>query len=311
MHRIITGATGLIGGHLVRHWLQQKHKVTVIGRTKVHIEQVFGDTVRAVTWEEVTTDLLREANAIINLAGTNIGDARWTKTRKQDMLNSRVQTTALIANLLAPLGAKSPPLLNASAIGIYGLQQQIPHGLPKAFDENTQIDCDSPPDFLAEIACAWEKAAASAKENGVRVIHLRFAVVLAKSGGALPKLIQPFKLYVGGVIGTGRQPFSWVAIEDVVRAIDFLLSKQTAAGPFNVVAPNAITQRELAKTIAQVLARPNWLPTPAFALKIIFGEEMAQDLLLEGQHAYPKRLIDLGFQFAYPDIELALRHLLQ
>lgn len=311
MHRIIAGATGLIGGHLVQHWLQQKHKVTVIGRTKEHIRRVFGETVRAVTWDEVTSDLLRDADAVINLAGANIGDKRWSDLRKQEIMDSRVEATERLAKALATLGAKSPPLLNASAIGIYGLQKQLPKALPAAVDENTALSCDAPPDFLAAIGCAWEKATEAAKEHGVRVIHLRFGVVLAESGGALPKLITPFKFYLGGVIGTGRQPFSWVAIEDVVRAIDFLLSKRTAAGAFNIVAPHAVTEAELAKTIGHVLNRPVWLTTPSFALKIIFGEEMAQDLLLEGQHVYPKRLIDSGFQFAYPDIESALRHLLQ
>ena len=134
--------------------------------------------------------------------------------------------------------------------------------------------------------------------------------MLAKEGGALPKLVLPFKFYLGGIVGSGNQPFSWIAIDDVMRAIDFLISKPNLSGPFNLVAPNCVTQKTLAKAIAHILRRPAAIPMPAFALKILFGKDMAEELLLEGQNVYPKRLLDSGFRFEYPDIQSALNHIL-
>ncbi|TAK78375.1 MAG: TIGR01777 family protein [Gammaproteobacteria bacterium] len=310
MHRIITGATGLIGKRLVEYWLAQSHTVTVIGRSEQHIKNVFGTRVQAVTWDKLTREVLQSAELVVNLAGANIGEKRWTKARKAEVLDSRVNATRAIANLLAELGSNAPVLLNASAIGIYGLQAQNEKGLPPALDETTPID-GTAPDFLSLVGRQWEKAADPAVKAGVRVVFLRFAVVLAEEGGALPKLIQPSHLYLSGRIGTGYQPFSWVAIDDVIRAIDFLCARSDSAGPYNIVAPGCVPQRQFAEAVERVIQRKPFATIPAFVFKLLLGAEMARELLLEGQHAYPKRLLDLGFQFSYPDIEAALTHLLR
>jgi len=309
MHRIIIGGTGLIGSQLVNHWLMQGHKVTVIGRSTEIIRKIFQDRVNALELKSLQPEIFRQAEVVVNLAGAGIAEKRWSEARKQEIIHSRITVTQKIVELLTALGQEAPPLFNASAVGIYGLQQQVVNGLPLKLDEDTHIDWNTAPDFLSYIGRKWEKATRLAKENGIRVVNLRFGVVLAKQGGALPKIVQPFYFFLGGKIGTGQQPFSWIAIDDVIRAIDFLLEKRQIAGPVNIVAPGCITQHELAKAIGKILHKPSFMPTPAFILKLIFGE-MARELLLEGQRVYPKILLDSGFIYSFSDIESALRHVL-
>lgn len=310
MQRIIAGATGLIGQYLVNHWLQQGHVITVIGRSHEHIKKIFADRVKAITWDTLTQADLQSAEVIINLAGASVGEKAWTDARKKEIIKSRIDSTNHIATLLAPLGKKSPPFFNASAIGIYGLQDALIQGLPNAFTEENAIDWNHAPDFLSHVGRLWEQATQAAINAGARVVFLRFGVVLAKKGGALPLLIKPFKLFLGGKLGNGQQAFSWVAIDDVIRAIDFLLAKQDSVGAYNVVAPQCVRQETFAKTLAKVMRRPSWLAMPTFMLQKLLGKEMANELLLSGQHVYPKRLCEAGFHFDYPTIELALSHLL-
>lgn len=306
MHIIIAGATGLIGTRLVAHWLQQEHRLTIVGRSAEKIKTQFGDQVEAVTWDDLTVDLMRVAQAVVNLAGASVGEQRWTEQRKQEMISSRIESTAHLAGLLEELGSSAPVWLNASAIGVYGLQQQQVDQLPPALTEQTKIEWDKYPDFLAQIGRQWECAAQPAVEAGVRVVFLRFGVVFAKEGGALPRIAQPVRMFMGGPIGASCQPFTWVAIDDVIRAIDFLLHKSDASGPYNIVAPKSVMQKELAESIATVLHRPHFMKTPAFMLKLMLGEQMATELVLEGQHVYPQRLLDAGFRFQYPDLSTAL-----
>jgi uncharacterized protein (TIGR01777 family) len=301
MRYVITGATGLIGKHLIQHWLNQKHDITVIGRTQQRITNQFGNTVRAVTCDD-----LKSAALVVNLAGASLGDKRWTEAYKKEIISSRIESTNKLVKLLLSIKQNPPRLFNASAIGIYGLQAQQKNALPPKLDEDTAIDWDHPQDFLAAVGQAWEKAAKPA----ANVVYLRFGVVLAREGGALPKLVLPFKFFAGGPMGTGQQPFSWVTVDDVVRAIDFLAHQPDAAGPYNIVAPQCIQQQALAKSIAHELGRPDKIRMPAFMLKLLLGKEMAEDLLLEGQHVYPQRLTSAGFTFTYPTHELALHHLL-
>lgn len=308
MQRIIAGGTGLIGKRLVAHWLQQQHDIIVVGRSKKRIQDIFGNRVQALSWEQLTTQLLQSAELIVNLAGESIGTKRWTKLRKQQILNSRVDTTSELARLLAPLGAASPPLFNASAVGIYGLQQSFVDRLPPPLTENTPIN--HPKDFLSLVGQQWERAANPAIDRGVRVIFLRFGVALAKEGGALPKLMQPFEYYLGGPIGSGYQPFSWVAIADVIRAIEFLMNHPETTGPFNIVSPQCVQQAIVAKTIAKVLKRPDAVRLPAWLIELLFGE-MGRELLLEGQHVYPLRLHEMNFKFHYAEIETALNKIVK
>lgn len=309
MHRIIVGGTGLIGLQLANHWLQQGHTVTIVGRKIEKIRQIFQNRVDALALDSLKPESLQKAEIIVNLAGTGIAEQRWNEQRKREIINSRIQVTQKIVELLIALGQEAPSLFNASAVGIYGLQQAMTHGLPLKLDENTPIDWNTAPDFLSHVGREWEKATHPAMDKEIRVVNLRFGVVLAKQGGALPKIVQPFYFFLGGDIGTGQQAFSWVAIDDVIRAIDFLLENREIAGPVNIVAPGCITQHELAKTIGDVVHKPSVVRTPAFILKLFFGE-MARELLLEGQHAYPKRLTDSGFNFSFPNIKLALQHVL-
>lgn len=311
MHRIIAGGTGLIGKQLAEHWLKQQHAITIVGRSQQHIEKVFGTRVQALTWEQLTREVLQSADVVVNLAGANVAEKRWNDARRQEIIDSRIESTKKIAGLLAELGKNSPPLFNANAMGIYGLQVQLPDQLPPRFDENTPIDWKNSPDFLSSVARRWEQATQPAVAAGVRVVLLRFGIVLAKEGGALPMIKKPFELYLGGPTGTGQQPFCWVALDDVIRAIDFLLATPDAAGAFNIVAPECITQGMLTNMLGKLLDRPTFFRMPAFLLKLIFGKDMARELLLEGQHVYPQRLLELGFRFSYPDIESALNHILR
>jgi uncharacterized protein len=306
--RVIGGATGLIGRRLVAHWLKQGHDVTVISRSPDEVRRRFRDRVQVLGWHELTTEVIGAAEVVVNLAGAGVAERRWTEARKQEILSSRVETTQKIADLLAAL-EHAPPLFNASAIGIYGLQEHVSGLLPSCYDEDRVLGEDRAPDFLSTVGRQWEQATRAAVDHGVRVIWMRFGIVLAEEGGALPQLVRPFKFYLGGPIGTGYQPFSWVAIDDVIHVIDFLLAKSMLSGPFNVVAPECVTERVVAETIGKILYRPVTLTAPEFAFKMMFGES-ARELLLEGQHVYPKRLIEAGFRFAYPTIESALKHLL-
>ncbi len=309
MQIIITGATGLIGKRLVKHWLDQQHEITVVSRTREHIEKTFGNAVRAVTWDALNSSDLQAANIIVNLAGASVGSKRWSESYKKEIVSSRVDSTKKIVSLLQQLPANRPRLLNASAIGIYGLQTQTANGLPPAMTENKEIEWGNPTDFLSLVGQEWEKAAEPAIKQGVKVVFMRFGVVLAQEGGALPKLVMPYKFFIGGVVGTGCQAFSWIAIDDLVRAIDFIVANEDISGPVNIVAPGCVRADDLSRAIATVLQRPRAVKLPAFFYELMLGKQMAQELLLEGQHVYPQRLVDMKFNFNYPDIESALKHI--
>lgn len=297
MQRIIAGATGLIGTQLVKFWLDQGVNVTVIGRDKQKIIAHFGNNINAYEWSELSTDLIKEAQLIVNLAGANIGEKRWSAARKNELLASRVNATKILANLCAPLGAQSPVLFNASAVGIY------PFGEDQYTEDTVISESGS---FLNQIAQQWENATQQAKSNQVRVINLRFGVVLAKQGGALPKMALPFYFFLGGKIGSGQQWISWVTIPDICRAIDFIYQQNTFFGAVNIVAPQSVRQKEFAQILGNTLHRPSLFPLPELIVKFVFGE-MGNELLLSGQSAIPKRLSDAGFQFLYPTLAEAFQ----
>lgn len=308
MKRIIAGGTGFIGQQLVKRWLRENHEIAIIGRSHAKINKIFKDQVQAITWPELMSNsaaILDNTEVIINLTGANIGAQPWTTKRKQEIISSRTESTTQLAEICASLGELSPPLFNASAVGVYGLQTSVANDLPSPLDETTPIDYQQAPDFLAEVGHAWELAAMPAKNAGVRVVWMRFGVVLDQHGGVLPRLSLPVKLFLGGPIGSGQQAFSWITLIDLLRAIDFLLQHPTISGPINLVAPHCVTQKQLVKALGKALHRPSFIPTPAFILKLIFGQ-MAEELLLSGQNVFPKRLLELGFDFQYPDINTAL-----
>lgn len=314
MKIIIAGGTGFIGQALVKHFLEKKSHVVVIGRTKEKIVKLFDQKITPLIWEELDSDDLhhiKTSDFIINLAGANISEKRWNEAFKNELLNSRLKTTKNLTEICALLGNNSPPLFNASAVSVYGAQHETKEGLPAPIDERETIDFNSAPTFLARIAREWEKTTFVAKDTGARVINMRFGLVLDPSGGFLAKLKMAFSMFLGGPLGTGQQPLSWIALPDLIKAIDFLIVHNKVSGPVNFVAPECVTQKEFAKILGEVLHRPAITPMPESILKMMWGKEMAEELLLQGQNVKPYVLEKNNFQFTYPTLKEALTALLK
>lgn len=301
MRYIIAGGTGFIGRALTKHFLAGEHEVTIIGRSAEKIQSAFDDTVQAVTWDQFKADpstYLQQCDAVINLTGAGIGDKRWTEKRKDVIIASRVESTECIASACAQLGDHAPRYLNASAIGIYGLQKHSRANLPEPLTEASPVAQHD--DFLSRVGLAWE----AASQLAPKVTQLRFGVVLDKSGGALVKYALPFQLFVGGKIASGQQAISWISLHDLIAAIDFILARPELTGPINLVAMQAVKQEAFAHSLARALHRPCWLPMPGFVMKLLYGQ-LADELLLQGQHVIPERLLTAGFQFKHPDVDAA------
>ena len=232
----------------------------------------------------------------MNLAGESIAARRWTGSVKERIRRSRVDGTRLLAETLGRLTRRPQALVSASAVGYYGHRGDEP------------LTEESPPGsgFLAEVCREWEAAADPARAAGIRVVHPRLGVVLAGQGGALPRMALPFRLGVGGVIGSGRQYWSWIEVGDLVRAIELCLALDTLAGPVNAVAPIPVTNREFTRALGRVLRRPTLVPLPAAAVRLLLGE-MGRALLLDSARVLPRRLERAGFRFRHPDLEAALR----
>lgn len=300
MRVIITGGTGLIGKALCTALVNDQHSVIALSRNPdksigllsgVRLEQWDGKT--AAGWGA----LVDGADAIINLAGEGIADGRWSKERKKSIRESRINAGLAVMEAIKQATNKPKVLLQASAVGYYG-----PHGNELVTEETAMGN-----DFLAKVCHDWEASTVSATPMGVRRAVLRTGVVLSRQGGALPKMAMPFKFFAGGPVGNGKQWLPWIHIDDEVRAIQFLLNQAEASGPFNLSAPNPVTNKEFGQTLGKVMGRPALAPAPAIAMKTIFGE-MAT-VLLDGQRAVPNRLQALGFTFTYPTLEEALRNL--
>ncbi|MFZ5591460.1 MAG: TIGR01777 family oxidoreductase [Bacillota bacterium] len=306
MRAVIAGGSGLIGRAIIPYLLAQNWQVTVLTRSQrpslpagaSYALWPGSSGQGSLTWARV----LEGASALINLAGASIAGRRWSEQYKQVILESRIQSTRRLVDAIASLPAGQRPrvLINASATGYYG---------SRGDEELTE---NSPPgsDFLSQVCQAWEQEALRAAEYGTRVMLLRTGLVLAKDGGALPRLLLPFHLYVGGRTGSGRQWMSWIHIQDLVRLIYFLLCHPQASGPFNAVAPRPVTNAEFCRIAARVLKKPAWLPQPEFVLRLLLGE-MADSLLLASQRALPERPLTEGFVFAYPDLTQALQAIFQ
>lgn len=289
---VIAGGTGLIGRSLALHSQTLGHEVVTLSRRQSH--HVIG---RAARWDGRTVGPWKEelvgADIVVNLCGANIGEGRWTPARKDEIRTSRIQPAQCLIAALDEVGTR-PKLLQASAVGFYGTGDT----------PMTETD-EAGGDFLAELAIEWEAQTAAYPGPWVTA---RFGVILSPKGGVLPRLSLPFKLFVGGPLGSGNQWFSWVTLDDAVRAVMFALDTDMV-GPVNVVAPNPVTNRELARTLGTVLHRPGRLPTPAFALRTLLGEQA--DLLLEGQRVLPQKLLEYGFNFDQATVLSALQALLE
>ena len=295
MKVLVSGSTGLIGSALVPRLASAGHDVVPLVRRRP------GPTERAIAWDPeagaIDRAKLEGADAVIHLAGENVF-GRWTAAKKERIRDSRVLGTRLISETLAGLAARPRTLLAASAIGFYGNRG----------DEELTEDSASGDDFLAQVSREWEAATQPAARAGIRVVNMRFGVVLTPSAGALAKLLPPFRLGLGGPVGSGNQYLSWIALDDALAVIMRLLTG-SLQGAVNITAPAPVTNREFAKTLGHVLGRPAIIPVPAFALRIAFGAEGAE-MLQSGQRVLPARLLESGFEFRFPTVEPALRHLL-
>jgi uncharacterized protein (TIGR01777 family) len=301
---LLLGATGYVGKALIEYLLTKGFKISVVGRSKEKINNIFDQKVESISWEQLSDGELnsQKFGFVINLAGASIADKRWTKERKEEIFDSRIKATQIATQYC--LKTKTP-LLNASAVGIYGQQVILKNGLGPALDENSSTVVDNTEDFLSFVCRGWEKETEILKSSGVRVVNLRTGVVLGKAGGALSKMAIPFYLFAGGPIGSGYQAVPWISLCDLCRAVEYLMKNEDIDGPVNLVAPGCVTQKELGHALGKVLKRPSFIPTPGFILKIILGQ-MAEELLLNGQNVYPKKLIEHGFEFENKTIIKAL-----
>lgn len=289
---LIAGGTGFIGHALIYNRLKQGDNVTILGRSIAKIKTLFPNNVSAISWQELNAEKLAQYDVVINLTGANISAGRWSANRKKTIINSRVNSTHKLASLCAELQEKSPRLLNASAIGIYGVRGSA------EYDERDLITGQPFKDFLSEVGYLWEQACKPAKLTNLSVVNMRFGVVLDPSGGMLQKLIPVFNFGLGGRVGSGQQILSWISLTDLVAAIDFLISHPKINGPINIVAPESTTQHQFAKQLAAALHRPCLLPLPAFIVKLLYGQ-MGDELLLNGKKILPTKLLEHGFQFQH------------
>ncbi len=309
MRVIITGGTGLIGSALTKRLTKDGHEVVVLTRNPAKVTDLPSGA-RAVAWDATTSkgweSEIDGAGAVVNLAGESIaGDgflpSRWSPARKDRILNSRVNAGKAVTEAFSRAQNKPSVLIQSSAVGYYGTQ-----------DETNQPPLtESAPagtDFLADVCVKWEASTAAVEAMGVRRAIIRTGIVLSFEGGTLPLLALPYQFFGGGPIGSGKQPFPWIHIDDEVAAICHLIETPTANGAFNLSAPGVLTNNEFGKVLGKVIGRPHYLPAPGFAFKLGFGE-LADALLLRGQRAVPERLPTVGYTFHYPDAESALKAL--
>lgn len=296
MNILITGGTGLIGRALCRFWLQQGHQLTVCSRTPEKVAGLCGAQVRGIGQLE---QYAGELDAVVNLAGAPIADRPWTAKRRQLLWDSRITLTEQLVAWLATRQQQPQVLLSGSAVGWYG------DGGERPLDEQQPAVTS---DFASLLCDAWESAALTAEVLGIRVVRIRTGLVLAAEGGFLQRLLLPFKLGLGGRIGSGKQWMPWIHLQDQIALIDFLLHHASASGPYNACAPQPVRNTDFSKTLGRTLHRPTFMPMPGMLLKLGLGE--LAGLLLGGQRAVPKRLQEAGFEFRFKDLDRALQALL-
>lgn len=301
----ITGATGFVGTRLVEQLAKAQHQIMVLSRNAAHARRVFPasafPSLEVVEYTPLQSGAWQAAiagcDAVVNLAGAPIAESRWTAERKQEILDSRKIGTQKIVEAIANANPKPAVLVNSSAIGYYGTSETA------TFDETSP----SGNDFLAQVCQAWEAEAEAVRATGTRLVILRTGIVLGM-GGAIEKMLLPFKLFAGGPIGSGRQWFSWIHRDDLVNLIMAALTDANLNGTYNATAPNPVRMTEFSHTLGQVLHRPSWLPVPPFALEALLGD--AAHVVLEGQQVLPKRTQESGFTFQYKTVKPALENIL-
>ncbi|GBC96184.1 Epimerase family protein [bacterium HR16] len=302
MRVIIAGGTGFIGKALCRDLLLAGHEVAVLtrdaSRAVGRVPQGTGVSQWSPERPEGLPQVLSDADAVVNLSGESVAAQRWTAQFKQRLLDSRLNSTRTLVQAIRQAEPRPKVLVNASAVGIYGNRGE------------EELSETSPPGagFLAELAIRWEQAAEEAREVGVRVVKLRIGVVLGEGGGALEKMLLPFRLFVGGPFGSGRQWFPWVHLDDVTGLTLHALQNEAVDGAVNVVAPGIVRLEEFCRVLGRVIGRPSWLPVPGFALRLIAGE--LGETLLWSQRVVPQVAMQTGYTFRYPQVEEALRAVL-
>lgn len=296
MRVLVAGGSGWIGSALITKLVEEGDTVWVLSRRPESVQALTG--VDVVGWDGRTAHgwghLVEQMDAIVNLVGENLGAGRWTDERKGRIRSSRLDAGKAIVAAIEGASHRPQVLIQSSAIGYYG-----------TLDD--QIVTESSPagsDFLARLCVDWEASTQPVEAMGVRRVVVRTGLVLSPTGGSLQRLLMPYRLFIGGSMGNGRQWYSWISMEDEVRALIFLLKNEAAHGAFNLTAPNPLQMKEFGKILAEVIHRPYWLPVPAFVLRLLLGEMSV--LVLKGQRVIPQRLLELGFQFKYEHLRQAL-----
>ncbi len=300
---LITGATGFIGRPLSFELVKNGYEVVVLSRRPARAKDMFAGQVKVAEWDATTAgrwaELVDGALAIINLAGENIGTGRWTDKKKQLIVQSRLNAGSAITEAIQSTERKPQVLIQTSGIGYYGDRGD------ESLDENSSNGTG----FLADVARQWEQSVRGVKAQGVRLATIRLGMVLGSHGGVIPRLVPPFRFFLGGHPGSGRQWLAWVHLEDVIGVIRFLVENADCEGPFNVTAPEPILSKNFYNLLGKTMHRPAVFPMPAFTLKLILGE-MATELLLPSQKVSPKKLVEAGYRFKLPDLSVALKDIL-
>jgi uncharacterized protein (TIGR01777 family) len=300
MRILIAGGTGMIGKPLAERLLKSGHEVSILtrdpkkGRFSQEIDLIQWDGVNHGDWSQ----RMGEMEGVINLVGENIGSQRWSPNRKKRIIESRVNAGKLMSEAIAKVTILPKVFIQASAIGYFGTlgSEPLTEGSPSGND------------FLADVCLRWEESSRSLESRGIRRVVIRTGVVLSKEEGALNRMLMPFKFFIGGPIGNGKQIISWIHPYDEIAAIQFLLENEQTGGIYNLTSPEPVSNASFGLSLAKTIQRPYWMPVPAFALRMTLGE--MSTLVLEGQNVIPKRLTEAGFQFKYKKLEDALKNLL-
>ena len=296
MQILLTGGTGFIGSYLIDALQKRGDKVVVVTRNP---ERRPPDGVRYVGWDDDLAEVVSECDAIINLAGSNLFDERWTDSVRETILKSRINATSTIVNAIREAKTKPKVLISGSAIGYYGTRG------------SDKLDESQPPgsDFLAKVCLAWETEANKLDVDNVRLVIARTGIVQQKDDGALSKMLLPFKLYGGGPLGDGQQYYPWIHMHDMVQALLYMIDNETISGPVNITSPNPVTMDDFASVLGKVMSRPSWFRVPEFLLKIAVGD--SANSITSSYRVIPKKLVDSGYKFRFPGLEGALRDILE
>jgi uncharacterized protein (TIGR01777 family) len=301
---IITGATGFIGKALCRRLAERGYEIVALSRNLKKGQEALGKDIQVVEWDGKSSrgwlGYVEGAQALLNLAGESLASGRWTEKKKHSILQSRLDAGRAVVEAARLVKRKPKVVVQASAIGYYGLSRD------EVYDESSS----SGQGFLSEVSQKWELSTQEVEAQKIRRVTVRTGIVLGDEGGAFVRLEKPFRFFVGGPLGSGKQWFSWIHLEDEVNAIIFLMEREDLSGVFNLTTPRPVLQKDFSRTLGKVMKRPSWLHVPGFLLRLLFGA-MAKETLLSGQRVVPSRLLDSGFRFLYPELESALKEILE